>query len=354
MQINKYHVIFWVLYAGTIMFLDYIFLQPNFYFVRELIVFMMQVWIIYSFLYFLQRFSIKSLKLFFQSIGILFVSIAVLFFLNYIRSKVAKLYGHQLFTESKWYVYNTLNYFISYSLYSIGLFFIIRAYKIKRILATTENEKLLLANKLQESDLNFLRAKINPHFLQNCLNFIYSDIRKTNPNAANAVLILSNIMRYSVADNYSNAGNALLNDEIIQIENMLQIHQLRFENKLMIKFTYDGNFAGKQIPPMILLTLAENVFKYGDLNNSNYPALLNLSVDEQKEKIIFTTFNKKSYSMHTDSSGMGLKNIEDRLTLTYANNFSLEKTDTADFFEIKLVMPYTSITQKSIIKNIEL
>jgi two-component system, LytTR family, sensor kinase len=57
-----------------------------------------------------------------------------------------------------------------------------------------EKEKL-------QAELNFLRAQINPHFLQNCLNFIYSDTRKTNPNAADAVMLLSTIMRYSVADN---------------------------------------------------------------------------------------------------------------------------------------------------------
>jgi two-component system, LytTR family, sensor kinase len=211
-------------------------------------------------------------------------------------------------------------------------------------------KSILLQKKLEEkekkalqSELNFLRAQINPHFLQNCLNFIYSDTRKTNPNAADAVMLLSNIMRYSVADNSATSGMALLKDEISQVENVIQIHQLRFEQKLNIIFDKEGQFEHKQIVPMILLTLVENLIKYGDLNDSRHPAKIDCNTDENKKKIYFTTSNKKAYANEIVSTGLGLKNIRERLTIIWGDNFSLQKEETDDWYTVKLSMPYTAI-----------
>jgi two-component system, LytTR family, sensor kinase len=206
-----------------------------------------------------------------------------------------------------------------------------------------QQSNTLLKSQLFQSELSFLRAQINPHFLQNCLNFIYSDTRKTNPNAADAVMLLSTIMRYSVADNAATGGMALLKDEIRQVESIIQIHQLRFEQKLNISFSKEGQFEHKQIVPMILLTLVENLIKYGDLNNSQYPAKIDCSVDEKEKKIYFTTSNKKAYTKEIISTGLGLKNIRERLSLIWNDNFSLQKEETDDYYTVKLCMPYIAI-----------
>lgn len=206
-----------------------------------------------------------------------------------------------------------------------------------------QRDKNLLQSQLLQSELNFLRAQINPHFLQNCLNFIYSDTRKTNPNAADAVLLLSNIMRYSVADNSATEGMALLKDEITQVENVIQIHQLRFKEKLHIVFNKEGNFEHKQIVPMILLTLVENLIKYGDLNDSRQPARIDCRIAEKENKIYFSTTNKKVYSNKIISTGLGLKNIRDRLNLICEDNFTLEKEETEDWYIVNLLMPYKNV-----------
>jgi two-component system, LytTR family, sensor kinase len=350
MKVNKYHIFFWLAYSTEVMFFDYLFLQKDFRFLRELIVIVMQIWTMYSFLFFLSKFNIKNLRGTLRSVGLLLLSISILFFLNEIRAKLAIYYGYKLFDSFKWYVYDTLNFIINYSLYSIGLFYLIRANDSKRKLVLFENDKMILENKntqiknkLQQSELNFLRAQINPHFLQNCLNFIYSDTRKTNPNAADAILLLSNIMRYSVADNSATGGMTLLTDEITQVANVIQIHQLRFEQKLKILFNKEGNFEHKQIVPMILLTLVENLIKYGDLNNSQYPAKIECTINEMEKKIFFTTSNKKAYATEIISTGLGLKNIRERLALIWNDSFTLQKEETDDWYTVKLCMPYVDI-----------
>jgi two-component system, LytTR family, sensor kinase len=136
---------------------------------------------------------------------------------------------------------------------------------------------------------------------------------------------------------------ALLKEEITQLENIIKIHQLRFEQKLNISFNKEGQFEHKQIVPMILLTLVENLIKYGDLNNSKYPAKINCEVDENERKILFTASNKKAYTNDVISTGLGLKNIRERLSLIWGDNFTLQKEETDDYYTVKLCMPYTAI-----------
>jgi two-component system, LytTR family, sensor kinase len=204
---------------------------------------------------------------------------------------------------------------------------------------TKQNKELQQSNALLKSQL----LQSDPHFLQNCLNFIYSDTRKTNPNAADAVLLLSTIMRYSVADNAATGGMALLQDEINQVENIIQIHQLRFEQKLNIRFNKEGQFEHKQIVPMILLTLVENLIKYGDLNNNEHPGIIECSINEKEKKIFFSASNKKAYATEIISTGLGLKNIRERLSLIWKDNFTLQKEEMNDYYIVKLSMPYIKV-----------
>jgi LytS/YehU family sensor histidine kinase len=254
-----------------------------------------------------------------------------------------------------------VTYYLHLSLYSIGYFFFERSLQNQRkaalhekniILTAKKNlenenkilllqdEKATLNSKLFQSETNFLRAQINPHFLQNCLNFLYSDTRKTNPDAAEAILLLSELMRYSVADNSATGGMTMLEDELNQVQSLININQLRFKESLNIVFIKDGNISNKRIVPMILLTLVENLIKYADLNDSHNPARIHCSIDESQRKLIFTTVNKKAFSTSGASTGLGFKNIKERLTLIWNDSFTLTHDDANGFFTVHLVMPY--------------
>lgn len=215
--------------------------------------------------------------------------------------------------------------------------------KENKILQLLE-EKASLNNKLFQSETNFLRAQINPHFLQNCLNFLYSDTRKTNPNAAEAILLLSDLMRYSVADNSTTGGMTMLEEELRQLNSVIQINQLRFKETLNIVFIKEGNIENKRIVPMVLLTLVENLIKYGDLKDVRNPANIQCNIIEADNKVRFTTFNKKAFTSTTHhSAGLGFKNIKERLSLIWSNNFLFEHKDENGFFTVTVTMPYINI-----------
>jgi two-component system, LytTR family, sensor kinase len=338
----KRHFIFWciyLLYAYILnswedsenVFLDILFANLS------------TIFTCYSSYYILVSFNTNTLKNKF----FLFFSFLIVFWIAWL---IRYIYWH--------YLLQLIN-IKPYTTYNFGLFtrIVIRTFVRDFIIAFAyfySQKSLLLKKEIEQkekvilqSELNFLRAQINPHFLQNCLNFIYSDTRKTNPDAADAVMLLSTIMRYSVADNTATGGMALLKDEISQVENILKMQQLRFKEQLHVNFTTAGQLGHKQIVPMILLTLVENLIKYGDLNHSDHPATINCTINEQEKNVYFTATNKKSYSNDIISTGLGLKNIRERLGLIWGNNFRLDKEEINNYYTVKLCMPYTVIAGNS-------
>jgi two-component system, LytTR family, sensor kinase len=359
---NKKHLLFWIFYVMVhyiLKLVEVFWAEPLRFFVDAILKYGLSICIFYLNLKFIFPFFLKRKKVF----AFFFIQILILFTNGLIRfffyGKIFVLFGFYNFYEYslKETIIISIWWWLQYTIFAT-CYFIAQQLVLKQAeLRIAENEKYKLQieiTKLEDyntqvekeklqAELNFLRAQINPHFLQNCLNFIYSDTRKTNPNAADAVMLLSTIMRYSVADNAATGGMALLKDEISQVENVIQIHQLRFEQKLNISFNKEGQFEHKQIVPMILLTLVENLIKYGDLNNSKYPAKINCEVDENERKILFTASNKKAYTNDVISTGLGLKNIRERLSLIWGDNFTLQKEETDDYYTVKLCMPYTAI-----------
>jgi two-component system, LytTR family, sensor kinase len=348
MNANKYHIYFWSFFAISAITLDYFAYENDFNIIRELIVIVIEVWVFYSFYYSIKLFNKKRGYLIFMSLLRFFLGFIVTIFLNYLRKLIAHYYSIDILNSTSALISDSISFYIQSGLFAIGFYFVERNSQKHEVIKKLEKKNINLQQSLLQSDLNFLRAQINPHFLQNCLNFIYSDTRKTNPNAADAVMLLSNIMRYSVADNSATNGMARLTEEITQVENVIQIHQLRFEHKLNINFNKEGQFEHKQIVPMILLTLVENLIKYGDLNNSNFPAKIDCMVDESEKKIFFITSNKKAYAKEIVSTGLGLKNIRERLSLIWNDTFTLQKEETNDWYTVKLSMPYTAIQDNSI------
>ncbi len=358
----KNHILGIFVYAASVFFNDLIIgNQAKLKFV--IIVLLIEIWVFYTFYVCLFFVFIKEKRSPYLSVLVFIISVLGTFSLlalyQYLKEPAQI---NKIFTRD--YLSELISFHIHFSILALGYFYFERSLLNQRksllteknILLTekknieSENKILLLQDdkaaleiKLRQSDLNFLRAQINPHFLQNCLNFLYSDTRKTNPNAADAILLLSNIMRYSVADNSATGGMALLTDEINQVENVIQIHQLRFEKKLQIAFSKEGNYEHKQIAPMILLTLVENLIKYGDLNNNQHPAKIDCSINDKEKKVFFTTSNKKAYSTELISTGLGLKNVRERLSLIWGDNFTLEKEESENYYTVKLCMPYTDI-----------
>lgn len=210
-------------------------------------------------------------------------------------------------------------------------------------------ENLLLQNQLLATDIKFLRAQINPHFLFNCLNFFYSEMLEVQPIVAEGVITLSQIMRYSLQDFSKAGGMANLEEELEHINNIIKIHQMRFNNSLHVKLNVECNAKNIQVAPMVLITLVENVFKHGNLADENMQAMINCKIEEDKRIIHFSTINKKKQgtpSVSTDS-GMGLANIRQRMEQLYKNNFSLKVSDEINIFKVELIFPFQNKSELS-------
>lgn len=199
-----------------------------------------------------------------------------------------------------------------------------------------EEQKLQLEVEKSSANLNFLKAQINPHFLHNTLNFLYAKSLPYSPELSEGILTLSDIMRYALSEGNAKDGKAPLKDEIEHVWNVIKINQLRFSNKLNVNFNVEGLTEGITIIPFVLITIAENAFKHGDLKDQTYPIEIKLEVNGKKLR--FTCANKKKNGPKELSTGVGLDNIKKRLDLAYGHNYSFNIKNEAEFYSTELII----------------
>jgi len=191
-----------------------------------------------------------------------------------------------------------------------------------------------LEKKLIDSEVAYLKSQINPHFLFNTLNFLHNSAITTAPQLTKPILLLSDIMRYALTEIPQN-GKVDLSEEIEQIASFIDLNQFRFDHNLQLSFTITGNTANLQILPLILLTPVENIFKYADLKNTEYPVKINLEI--KNNELEFTINNRKIRTRKPiHSHGIGLKNLKLRLDAYYPDAHEIQIVETADDYTFKL------------------
>ncbi len=197
-----------------------------------------------------------------------------------------------------------------------------------------------LRETIKEAELNLLKSQINPHFLFNSLNSI-SSLTITNPEKAQEMIIkLSDFLRYVVS---KGEGNFItFEQEIENAKRYLEIEQVRFGNKLRFEFKLDENCGNINIPSLLLQPLYENAVKHG-VYESVVPIQIQTScVFNQTHIEINITNNYENEISVKKGAGIGLRNIRNRLELTYnaTNLLSIEKKD--NIFNVKLIIPLES------------
>lgn len=198
---------------------------------------------------------------------------------------------------------------------------------------TSQKEKMELERNLIVADNAHLRSQINPHLLFNSLNFIYNSIHEISDNASETVILLADIMRYSLSEMDDN-GKVDLNDEILNIRNLIKLNQIRFNNKLHLTFEADGDYSKLKIIPLSLLTLVENLYKHGDLTDSDSPGKISISFDDGVFHL--QTKNKARKANKEKNIGIGLINLKNRLQNFYSDKFSLVTTEANYMFIVDL------------------
>jgi two-component system LytT family sensor kinase len=214
----------------------------------------------------------------------------------------------------------------------IGLGSALQAIKQRQLY---ENRAILAETERSHAELSFLKAQINPHFLYNTLNNIYTLSITGSEDAPESILKLSNIMRY-VTDE-AEADFVSLQDEIECISNFIALQKLRLGKKVTLKYTVEGDVSGHKIAPLILMTFIENVFKYG-LSNHIASVLEILITIKEKEITLFTKNQLFEHKKPQTRKGVGLENTKKRLQYLYPNQHKLNIEETDGHFTLFLVL----------------
>jgi two-component system, LytTR family, sensor kinase len=213
---------------------------------------------------------------------------------------------------------------------------IIDRFGIEEQLHVVENEKVF-------TELAFLRAQINPHFLFNVLNTIYFQIQKENNEARNSIEKLSEMLRYQLYD--CNTDKIDISRELVYIENYTALQQLRMEAGTDLQLKFPGDIGSFKIAPFLILPLVENAFKH--ISNYKDPSQNKLYITiyiEHDSQFIVNVVNSYNPSNPTEklqnSSGVGLQNVERRLALLYPGKYSLTNKRNKNTYETTLKIQY--------------
>lgn len=234
--------------------------------------------------------------------------------------------------------YISYPHFYNYTLEEIGSFWRINPFysfiNIYSVVALFTTIKLLkywfknqqlkseLENKNKTSELALLRSQLNPHFLFNTLNNIDSLILTNQEKASDAIIKLSDILRFIV---YDAADVVPLDKEINYLKSYISLQQLRLKDPNFVSFSAAGSCVGKTIAPMLFIPFIENAFKHG-LKNIESPGI-DIHLECNKNSINFEVTNHFDDGIvlsKDKTSGIGLINTKRRLELLYPDKYELE------------------------------
>ena len=196
----------------------------------------------------------------------------------------------------------------------------------------SEKERTIAASQKINSELSFLKAQLNPHFLFNTLNSIYSLANKKSDDTTVAIVTLSELMRYMIYE--ANEEYISLEKEIEYIKNYISLQLLRLKDSSGVKINVHGDLNYK-IEPLLLISFIENAFKYGTDYKGKTDIQIKISTDNNE--LHLEVYNVSSLQNAIKrNSGIGLENIQNRLNLLYPNSHNLEITRDKKSFEVNL------------------
>lgn len=186
-------------------------------------------------------------------------------------------------------------------------------------------------------ELKFLKAQINPHFFMNMLNSIHAMIELDPVKAQELTIELSKMMRYVLYG--SDRQTISLADEVGFIISYISLISQRYpKSKVEINLDVPSEPSNSiVIPPLVFVTFIENAFKHGI--SYNRLSVIDVKLQENEGKVIFTCFNTKQQSQHPAERGIGLQNVIRRLDLLYSDRYSLSIEDKEETYMVKLEIP---------------
>lgn len=200
-----------------------------------------------------------------------------------------------------------------------------------------------LKTAVRESEIEFLKSQINPHFLFNNLNNLYAYAMENSPKTPAIILELSSVLRYMLYE--CKEAYVPLSKEIKQLEDFTRLYELQIEERGAVNFNASGQTNGYQIAPLILIVFIENAFKHSQANQS-VDIEIDIRVDlKENGELHFYCGNNYQPISNTEnlsiSNGIGLVNVRKRLELIYPGSHQLVIDEKADYYEVNLQLQLT-------------
>ena len=210
-----------------------------------------------------------------------------------------------------------------------------------RAIVTTQR-MAMLEKEAVESQMEYLKHQINPHFLMNTLNNIHAMIDFDTEMAKKSVVELSHLLRHVLYD--SSEKHTTLDKEVEFIDSYIKLMRIRYIDEVNIEFnTPDIVLCRKiKLPPLLLIVLVENAFKHGISYNENSFVKIDIMAFESELTCIVTNSRHKATNSNTEHSGIGLSNITRRLNMLFDKRYTLTIDDSDEKrYTVELVIPIT-------------
>ncbi|MBF4515930.1 sensor histidine kinase [Flavobacterium sp. ANB] len=217
-------------------------------------------------------------------------------------------------------------------IFSLSMFFVfIKMIKDQYLI---QKKALLLQKQKAETELKILKAQLNPHFLFNTLNNIYSLSIINSPITSKSIAVLSEILDcilYRCSSTY-----VPISQEITLLNNYISLEKLRYDDRLSVIFNHSVDHNGS-IAPLILLSLVENAFKHGAGEDTGSSPIIEIDLkllNNSFEFVIRNTINE--IDIEAESGKIGLNNIIQQLDKIYPENYTFNVIKTEKDFTAHL------------------
>ncbi|MBS1521783.1 MAG: histidine kinase [Bacteroidetes bacterium] len=202
----------------------------------------------------------------------------------------------------------------------------------------TQKRALALEKEKAETELKLLKTQLNPHFLFNTLNNIYSLSFTSSPATSQSIARLADILDHILY--CCNGQYVPLKAEIALVNNYIELEKLRYDERLTVNFKTEVEHE-VDIAPLVLLSLVENAFKHGASDDAGAP-VINIGLIADKEKFIFKVSNtvavQNSGHNSTPTERIGLNNLRRQLDLIYGDDYALDVTKEDKYFMVQLTI----------------
>ncbi len=223
-----------------------------------------------------------------------------------------------------YYIWDNIYYALIFTAFGI-IFYFIQHSKYKEV----QRRELLVENK--KTELAFLRSQINPHFLFNVLNNIYTLVYQKSDDSLVAVERLTQLLRYAI---YEQEEKVVLQKELQGIDDFIALQKMRYAYPINIQLSIEEGIEETQLAPFVLLPFIENAFKHGNLKEA-----VKIELKQTKNELIFKCRNHIAQQNKDEQGGVGLENVKRRLELIYGNKHSLDIKNNGKIFDVLLEIP---------------